>query len=157
MLVWRLHNHQAAYAKLATYDPLDGQGAAFSPGRWNVEGTPMLYTSRYASLAVLEVLMHVPPAAFGLRELIEIDVPDESIEDATSMVISSAYGRGDESTQTYGTTWAKEKRSLCLMVPSAPMPMEHNILLNPLHPQMRKVKISRRLKYALDPRLLKLE
>ncbi len=153
MLVWRLHNHTAPYAKLNTYDPLDGMGAAFSPGRWNLEGTALLYTSSTASLAVLEVLMHVSPRDFGTRELIEIQIPEESIEDATSMVIATAFGQTDLSTQAYGSSWAKEKRSLCLAVPSAPMPVEHNILLNPLHPQMRKVRVKRRIPYVLDSRI----
>ncbi len=157
MLVWRLHNHTAPYAKQNIYDPLDGTGAAFSPGRWNLQGVPLLYTSSTASLAVLEVLMHVAPRDFGIRELIEIEVPDETIEDATAMVISSAFGKGDEPTQVYGSNWAKEKRSLCLSVPSAPMPLEHNILLNPMHPQMRKVRVRRRIPYILDPRIRELK
>ena len=153
MRVWRLHNPNADYAKLATYDPLDGRGAAVYPGRWNLEGTGMLYTSPNPAQAVLEVLMHVPAAAFGTRELIELDVPDESVQDATAQVILRAYGRGEESTQVLGNDWAAENRTLCLLVPSAPMPLEPNVLINPQHPMMRKVKIVRTVKYSLDPRL----
>ncbi len=154
MRVWRLHNPNADYAKLANYDPLDGRGASYDPGRWNLEGTPLLYTSPNPALAVLEVLMHVPVKAFGLRELIEIELPDHTSEDATAAVTQIAYGKSDMSTQQLGTTWAGNRRTLTLRVPSAPMPIEFNIIINPQHPLMRQVRLIRTVPYALDSRLL---
>jgi RES domain-containing protein len=154
MRVWRLHNPNAEYAKLASYDPLDGRGAALDPGRWNLEGTPLLYTSPNPAQAVLEVLVHLPALAFGQRELIELEVPDDSLEDASGLVVKLAYGQDERATQTLGDAWAQSKRTLALCVPSAPMPIQNNILLNPQHKLMRRVRIKRRVPYSLDPRML---
>ena len=46
-------------------------------------------------------------------------------------------------TQEVGAKWAKSLRSVCLKVPSARIllkayPKEHNLLINPLHPDFRR-------------------
>lgn len=42
-----------------------------------------------------------------------------------------------------------------LAVPSAVIPVETNYLLNPLHPQFRRIKIGKAQKFETDLRLLK--
>src|SRR5258708_35482693 len=73
MLVYRI-----CKLKERTQD-LSGRGAFLYGGRWNSEGTFMLYTSLHPSLAMLEMLAHadefdVPPQMYLSR----IRVPDES-------------------------------------------------------------------------------
>jgi RES domain-containing protein len=151
--VWRLHNPHAPHARARGYDPLDGQGAALYPGRWNEIGTRLLYTSPNPALVVLETLNHIAPSQFGERELLELDVPDEAVEDATASAVVTPFFRGeDRQTQAFGSTWARESRSLILLVPSAAMPVEHNTLLNPTHSSFAKVKLLRKVRYTLDPR-----
>ena len=153
MRVWRLHNPHAPHAKQRHYDPLDGQGAALYPGRWNQIGTRLLYASPNPSLAVLETLNHVAPSEFGERELLEIDLPDEATEDATaSAIVTPFYNGEDAQTQAFGTRWAQEARTLVLLVPSAAMPVEHNTLLNPAHPAFKHVRLIRKVRYTLDSR-----
>ena len=153
MRVWRLHNPHAPQARARDYDPLDGQGAALHPGRWNEIGTRLLYTSPNPSLAVLETLNQ-----FGERELLELDVPDETFEDATASAVVMPFFRGeDRQTQAFGSTWVRETRSLVLLVPSTAScnarkdvtPVEHNTLINPTHPGFAKVS---KVRYTLDPR-----
>lgn len=43
----------------------------------------------------------------------------------------------------FGTEWARERGSAVLAVPSAVIPAETNYLLNPLHPDFRRIKIGR--------------
>ena len=40
-------------------DDLSGTGAKLIGGRWNSPGLPALYTSEHASLATLEIIVHV--------------------------------------------------------------------------------------------------
>lgn len=61
-------------------------------------------------------------------------------------------------TQTVGRQWAAAQTSVCLKVPSARLlisayPREHNLLINPLHPNLLKhvkVKASEDLKFHLN-------
>jgi RES domain-containing protein len=151
--LWRLHNPHTPHARLRGYDPLDGQGAALYPGRWNEVGTRLLYASPNPSLAVLETLNHLAPNQFGERELLELDVPDEAVEDATASAVVAPFFRGeDRTTQAFGSVWAGEARTLVLLVPSAAMPIEYNTLLNPMHVSFVQVKLLRKIRYTLDPR-----
>jgi RES domain-containing protein len=54
-----------------------------------------------------------------------------------------------------GTTWAIKNESLLLRVPSAVVEHEFNILINPLHPDMKQVSILQIENYTLDKRLLR--
>jgi RES domain-containing protein len=45
--------------------------------------------------------------------------------------------------QAIGTEWAKKRSAAALAVPSAVIPVETNYLLNPLHPQFRRIKIGK--------------
>ena len=58
-------------------------------------------------------------------------------------------------TRLLGDAWARESRSAALAVPSAIIPEELNLLLNPNHPDFAKIKIAKPTPFAFDPRLLK--
>jgi RES domain-containing protein len=53
----------------------------------------------------------------------------------------------------FGTTWMKSRRSLALVIPSVVIPEEHNLPLNPEHPQFPRVRISGPHPFEFDPRL----
>jgi len=57
-------------------------------------------------------------------------------------------------TRTIGDTWAREKRSAILAVPSVIIPEELNYLLNPAHPDFRKIAIGKPAPFSFDLRLL---
>lgn len=155
MRVWRLYDPDAAYALLPNFDPLDGQGAALYPGRWNGVGVRLVYTSQTPELAMLELLTKLNPAAFGVRLAIEISVPDDArVEDAAPAMLGHLLRSDDGDTQTYGSGWAARGQSLVLKVPSAVVPVSSNYLLNPLHPQAKGLRVVRQVEVAMDPRLV---
>ena len=155
MRVWRIYDHQAAYALLPTFSPLDGQGAALYPGRWNQVGVRMVYTSGSPELAMLELLTKLNPATFGVRTAVEIDVPDDApMQDATPTMLEQLLRGTDRDTQSYGSRWVLGEQSLSLKVPAAVLPISSNYLLNPLHPQARQLKIVRQIEVSMDPRLV---
>jgi RES domain-containing protein len=55
--------------------------------------------------------------------------------------------------QDFGATWAREQRSAVLRMPSALVAGEFNYLLNPLHPDFKRVKIGKTEPFAFDARL----
>ncbi len=52
-----------------------------------------------------------------------------------------------------GTDWVRSLSSLVLEVPAAVNPVERNLLLNPAHPEMRKLKIQPSVPFHFDPRM----
>jgi RES domain-containing protein len=54
-----------------------------------------------------------------------------------------------------GTTWATRGSTVALCVPSAIIPEEENILINPTHPDFKKLKIGIPRNFSFDPRMRK--
>jgi RES domain-containing protein len=155
---WRIYPHAAAYARAPGFDPLDGAGGREVANRWNDVGHPVIYGSATASLAALEVLAGLDrPSAFGERTVLEIELDDEAEEVSLEMTLrlrEDASGLDpEEHTRAFGTAWLKEKRSLALVVPSFVMPLERNVLINPLHPRAASLKIVRSDRIRLDQRI----
>jgi RES domain-containing protein len=154
--VWRLYDPQAAYALLPGFDPLDGQGAALYPGRWNIAGVRMVYTSASPELAMLELLTKLNASEFGVRMALEIELPAASrVQDAVLRMLEQLLRGEAADTQAYGSAWVAKGQSLILKVPSAVLPISFNYLLNPLHPQAAQLRIVRQVEVAMDPRLVR--
>jgi RES domain-containing protein len=54
-----------------------------------------------------------------------------------------------------GTRWVEAGHTLMLAVPSAIIPHELNYLLNPRHPEFRRVRVGAPEPFSFDPRLWK--
>jgi RES domain-containing protein len=50
--------------------------------------------------------------------------------------------------------WIQEKRSAALALPSAISPADTNFLLNPEHPDFKRIRIHSPIDFDFDPRLL---
>ena len=112
------------------YADLSGEGARLAGGRWNSPGLPVVYLTAEASLALLEVRVHLDlpfdllPADYVYME---VDLTGLAIEDA-------GLPDGPELCRTLGDEWLASARTPLLRVPSAIVPFSSNILLNPRHP-----------------------
>lgn len=152
MRVWRICRQPYAAAAL------EGLGGLYTSGRWHVKGHPIVYTAGSAALAALEVLVHVDPltAPSDLR-LLAIEIPDslsvETLDPADLPVGWNAVPAPSE-LQSLGTSWLTSSRSAALIVPSAVIPVERNVLLNPRHPEIDQVRILSNEAFSFDPRLL---
>ena len=157
--VWHLYDHKAEYAKVTGFNALEGNGGLFVANRWNLRGHPILYTASSASLASLEILVHVNPSVFGERKILELELPVnleiEQVSLETFFTLQRDADPEDDRnlSQRFGQTWLQEQRSPILRVPSAVIPWEHNYLLNPRHPQAARVRVCRKDLFRLDPRL----
>jgi RES domain-containing protein len=132
-------------------------GARLYGGRWNSEGKPAIYLASSRSLAVLEVLVHLPPLMIPDDYcLTEIEVPDDSV--TTIKITDLPKNWKDilppvELKQT-GDEFLKKQACLLMKVPSSIVPMEFNYLLNTRHPEMTKVKIIAKEQFNFDERLV---
>lgn len=151
---WRISTD----ARTWSADDLSGAGARMSGGRWNEAGTAMVYASSSRALACLETVVHLNAGGLPLnRYLVEIEVPDEvwaAAETAAPEVGWDAEPAGRTSIG-FGTTWARENRSALLLVPSAIVPEEANVLINPGHPDSRRITARKVRKWLYDPRLVR--
>ena len=162
MRVWRLFDHAAPYALAPGFDPVDGAGGLHAAGRWNDVGTPVVYTSSNASLAVLERAVHTGLADFDEQTLLELAVPEDASVEEVSVerawqLQHQALSAGEDSearSRAFGSAWLRSERTLVLRVPSVVVPFDHNLILNPRHAEMARVEVTRRERFSLDPRLL---
>ena len=149
MRVWRIASGR--------YDPLDGEGARRVGGRWNSPGRPVVYASAHAALAVLEKLVWVDPEDVpdDLR-LFEIEVPDDAPVATLDVADLPAdwTGAGSPACAEIGDRWLAAGESLVLVVPSAVLKEERNVLINPRHPEAGRVRVVESRPFLFDIRLL---
>jgi RES domain-containing protein len=133
-----------------------GEGAAMSGGRWNSRGVKVIYASETRSLAVLENLVHINPAVQFEYSCFHLEFDDSLVEKILPSGLPknwNSYPPGP-STQKIGDGWVHAGRSAVLAVPSAIVDGEFNYLLNPAHPDFKKIKIGKPEPFTFDPRLL---
>lgn len=152
MRLWRICR------KPYTPSALDGIGGLYTSGRWHRKGRPIVYTATSAALAALEVLVHVDPltAPDDLR-LISIEIPDDlAIEALEPSELPEGWNAvpAPPELQALGESWLLSGRSAALIVPSAVITIERNVLLNPLHPHAPRIRILSEADFSFDPRLL---
>lgn len=149
--VWRIATSK--YARSA----FSGEGARLYGGRWNHKGVPLVYTAQNQALAMLEMLVQDEPLRARYVVIPAYIPPDLATAHITATDLPRNW-RGDEyleTLRTRGTEWAKAKRTAALAVPSAVIPAETNYLLNPLHPDYKRIDIGKSMPLVTDLRLLK--
>ncbi|HET8897425.1 MAG TPA: RES family NAD+ phosphorylase [Rhodanobacteraceae bacterium] len=135
-------------------DPLSGVGAALAGGRWNSKGTRVGYAAGSRSLALVEMLVHVDLHCVPHdRVMVSIELPDDGV--ATLSPLPPGWNRlpYDPRVQAVGDKWLREGHSLALRVPSAIVPAEWNVLVNPGHPRRTEIRIGATEALTLDARL----
>jgi RES domain-containing protein len=150
LTAWRLTT--ARFAKSA----FSGEGARLYGGRWNRKGTALVYTAASQSLAMLEMLVQDEPLR-ARYVMIEVRLPKALTVDRIKIEDLPSDWRdiaAREKLQAIGTQWARKRGSAVLAVPSAVIPAETNYLLNPLHPDFRRIKISKPRRFETDLRLI---
>lgn len=152
MRVWRLCRKKHA--------AFDGEGARLAGGRWNRRGTAVVYTSATLSLALLEYFVNLGAADDAPTDLVSVaaDIPDGV---AITSVAIAALPRGwrrypaPEALAELGARWVEQRGAAVLSVPSAVVPGERNYLINPAHPDFRRITVGRPEPFPLDARMWK--
>lgn len=138
-------------------DAFSGEGARLYGGRWNSPGVAVVYLSEHQSLAALEIMVHQQPLTPRGAYLAYQVTWDEAQMERLSAKKFPPHWRAspaDAANMAIGDEWAKAQRSLILAVPSAIVPNEWNFLLNPAHPDFKKLRLPKPQAFDFDPRLL---
>ncbi|ESQ86872.1 hypothetical protein ABAC460_21890 [Asticcacaulis sp. AC460] len=153
--VWRIATDTPDY----TADDLSGAGAKTTGGRWNRQGTPLLYAAQSVALACLETFVHLRGNNLPFnRYLVRFDIPDavwvraERLDRDTAPVGWDALPTGKVSLD-FGDGWALSRRSAILVVPSIVVPEESNILINPHHSDAASVTAVKLRRWQYDSRM----
>ena len=134
-----------------------GEGARIYGGRWNSPGTAVIYVSEHESLAALELLVHLTPLSPHGRYLsFRLEWEDKLTERFPVKNLPAHWNADppDFQTMRIGDEWVRAGKSIALGVPSVLSASEMNFLLNPRHPNFKKIKISQPVEYRFDSRLL---
>ncbi|SOZ20718.1 conserved hypothetical protein [Cupriavidus taiwanensis] len=152
---WRI----ATDTPLYTADDASGAGAKATGGRWNRQGTPLIYAASSIALACLETLVHLGSAGLPLnRYLVRIEIPDDVWAAAGHLTAVSApvgwdaIPAGKTSLDT-GEAWVRAGTSALLLVPSIVIPEEFNVLVNPLHADAGRLAYAKVRRWQYDARL----
>lgn len=119
----------------AAYADMSGAGGLHVTGRWHNRPLPIVYASESRALAILEVLVHLDVDFASLPDdyvFQVIDADTESIETLNRDDLKPGGAANDPA--AFGCDWLISQRSALLVAPSAVLPREFNILLNPVHP-----------------------
>jgi RES domain-containing protein len=137
-------------------DCLDGEGAKRSGGRWNSKGRPVLYTGTSVALCHLEILVHMPGTILANLSfsIVELDVADELVAPLDLSALPEDWQSPENpECKRLGDTWLAGAGSVGLLVPSAIVPEENNLLLNPDHADFKLVTSLPPRSIRFDPRL----
>ena len=135
-----------------------GEGAQRYGGRWNHKGIPIVYVAGSLSLAALELLVHLESSQIlSIYASIAIEFDDHLCLRLEPSHLPADWTDcpASDSTRNIGTAWFNSGDSVILAVPSVIVPVETNYLINPLHPDFKKIKIGGPEQFEYDLRLVK--
>ena len=132
-------------SKLKYSKDLNGKGAAKSGNRWNSKGTEIIYTAESRALAMAEVAVHLTLATLPSDfVMIEIEVPDDiNIQELDLEGIGEDWNNPPPTskTQKIGAEFIDSMDKCLLKVPSAVVQGDFNYLINPYHPDAKRIRI----------------
>lgn len=137
---------------------LKGIGAARGNGfRWNSKDTYLVYTAASRALATLEVSVHLDLSEDlpDDRYYVEIEIPDHLLVlELPADDLPEGWNAKPPvaATQRLGDDFVQEGKAAVLKVPSSIVPPESNYLINPYHPDARKIKVISTRKMSFDHR-----
>jgi RES domain-containing protein len=125
--------------------PLDGEGSYRFGGRWSSPGTRIAYTAEHLSLAMIEYFVQIE-ASDPPKDLVVVaaDIPDNVSRVVLTPRKLPANWRqvpAPPGLAVIGDSFATDRESAILVLPSALVPSESNWLINPLHPEFAEIQV----------------
>jgi RES domain-containing protein len=152
MRFWRICRRRYA-AEAAS-----GEGARLFGGRWNSRGVRVVYASTSLALAAVETFVNLEP---NLRPADVVSIEGE-IPGAVEIgrldpkaLPTRWHETRDESLQRFGDQWIRDGQSAALLVPSAAIRGEWNVLLNPAHRQFSRIEMQEPEPFAFEVRMFR--
>jgi len=118
--------------------PLDGEGAYQFGGRWSSPGTRLACAAEHLSLAIIEYYIHIDPGD-SPPDLVVVsaDIPDS----VSRRRVALSRLPAPLALAAIGDSFAADRKIAVLIVPSVLAPSESNWLINPRHPDFRRIRV----------------
>jgi RES domain-containing protein len=144
------------FAAASYSNDISGEGARLYGGRWNSIGIPVVYTSQTISLSLLEMLIHTGNyEEIKSKKLVSISIPEHGMERLPVAGLPKNWQSDIDYCRDIGDSFLTSGKSLLLSVPSAIVPEEMNILINPRHPLFKKISVVSARGFNFDSRMFK--
>lgn len=140
----------------STYaNDLSGVGAAIAGGRWNKKGRAVVYTSENIALALLEIVVNIPPMFQPDLQLITLEIPEDKIQIINKEQLPDNWYHypSPRSLKELAEPFYQNLEILGIKVPSSVVHNQSNLILNPHSLYFKEVKIFAKTPFIFDPRL----
>lgn len=137
-------------------EDLSGTGAKLYGGRWNEQGTAVVYFASSRAMAIMELLVHLSGNDLDRDYTLAVfDVPDDKIEQVAIKDLPNNWKEYEAESllKAIGNQFITDGSKLVLKVPSVLVEEENNILMNPNHEDADKVKLISKRIFKFDRRL----
>lgn len=151
--IWRIAAETPSYRACE----MNGAGAKKTGGRWNSPDLAVLSCSSSITLSVLETLSYLNAMSLPFhRFLVRMALPDRIWTKPKEP--TPPPGRWDAvpaglASRMAGDECVRQGESALLVVPSAIIPEESNILINPAHADSAEIAATTLRRWIYDPRL----
>ena len=146
--------------RISGYVDLSGKGGRGFSARWHTAGRLIVYLADCPAGALLERIVHMTDMvedAFlpQFYQLLKVAVPDDLAVKQLNSIAPTDWKERPEFTRNLGDTWLAERETPLARVPSVIAPQTWNYLLNPEHPDAKKIEIAEVIKEQFDNRLFR--
>lgn len=152
MRFWRICRRR--YATHST----TGAGARLYGGRWNSRGVSVVYASTSLALAALETFVNLEPNLTP-SDLVSIEGGIPEVVAIRRLDLTALPARWhesrDQSLRRFGDEWIHGGETAALLVPSAAIRSEWNVLLSPAHPDFSKIQFRSPQPFEFDARMFR--
>jgi RES domain-containing protein len=146
--------------RISNYADLSGAGGLDARGRWHTKGSRIVYVAESPAGAMIECIVHllrltedgdVPPS----YQLLRLHLPDGLAVKPLGTLAPVDWKERSEFTRAIGDDWLASMETPLARVASAIVPHTWNVLLNPLHPDAKRIEIAEVIKERFDNRLFR--
>ena len=152
MLLWRICPSHYAHTAFT------GEGSRLFEARWHRVDSRVVYTATSLALASVEFFVNLDPHVEP-TELVSLQamLPDEVATDRVELASLPEDWRSPRASacQEIGSEWLASRRTAALIVPSAAVMHEWNVLLNPEHPDFKHLVLGAAQPFRFDRRMFR--
>ncbi|MGP8253674.1 MAG: RES family NAD+ phosphorylase [Terracidiphilus sp.] len=144
--------------RISNYPDLSGEGSKRASARWHSKGKLIVYLAESPAGAMLERLVHLLDTEGQLPrtyELLRIEASEDTASKDLLPLADVDWKDRLDLTRQIGEAWLDSRETPLARVPSAILPHTWNVLLNPEHPDAKKLEVAEVIKERFDARLFR--